>query len=112
MAHFAQINEENIVVQVLVIDNSLEHRGAEFLSEDLGLGGNWIQTSYNNNFRKQFAGIGYRYDSEKDIFIAPQPFPSWSLDENSDWQAPKPMPLDGNYYWSEEEGEWILGETL
>ncbi len=80
MAHFARIDENNIVQEVLVVDNSQEHRGQDFLANDLGLGGRWIQTSYNNNFRKQYAGIGYTYDETKDIFVSPQPFPSWTLD--------------------------------
>ena len=67
MAHFAKI-ENNIVVEVLVVHNDLEHRGADFLANDLGLGGTWIQTSYNNNFRKQYAGIGYTYDAVNDVF--------------------------------------------
>lgn len=71
MAHFAEIDENNIVLRVVVVDDSQEHRGQEFLSQDLGLGGTWIQTSYNNNFRKQFAGIGFIYDEVKDIFINP-----------------------------------------
>ena len=107
MAHFAEIDENNIVKQILVVDNSLEHRGADFLANDLGLGGTWIQTSYNHNIRKQFAGIGYTYDQVNDVFIAPQPFASWSLDSNFDWQAPKPKPEDGFWYWNEEEGEWF-----
>ena len=106
MAHFAKI-ENNIVVKVLVVHNDLEHRGADFLANDLGLGGTWIQTSYNNNFRKQYAGIGFTYDSLNDVFIAPQPFASWSLDQNFDWQPPKPMPTEGFWYWSEEDGEWL-----
>lgn len=106
MAHFAEIDENNIVQRVLVVDNSLEHRGADFLANDLGLGGNWIQTSYNNNFRKQYAGIGYFYDSVNDIFIAPQPYPSWSLDENFDWQPPISKPENGEWYWIEEEMRW------
>ena len=69
MAHFAEIDENNIVLRVLVVANEQEHRGQEFLAQDLGLGGTWIQTSYNNNFRGKFAGIGDFYDSEKDIFI-------------------------------------------
>jgi len=72
MAHFAQINEQNIVEQVLVVSNDLEHRGAEFLAVDLNLGGTWIQTSYNANFRKNFAGIGYAYDPDLDAFIPPK----------------------------------------
>jgi hypothetical protein len=72
MAHFAKI-ENNIVTQVLVVDNSLEYRGADFLADDLGLGGIWIQTSYNGNIRFNYAGIGYTYDSVRDAFIAPNP---------------------------------------
>lgn len=72
MAHFAEIDENNIVVQVLVVSNEIEHRGAEFLSVDLGLGGNWIQTSYNATFRKNFAGIGFSYDENLDAFIPPK----------------------------------------
>ena len=110
MAHFARIDENNIVTMVLVVHNDLESRGAEFLSQDLGLGGDWIQTSYNGNFRKQFAGVGYFYDKINDIFIAPQPFPSWSLNENFDWIPPKPKPNDNNFwYWNEEMGDWVNG---
>jgi hypothetical protein len=68
MAHFAEIDENNIVLRVLVVDNSQEHRGQEFLANDLGLGGKWIQTSYNNNFRGRYAGIGFTYNEEDDIF--------------------------------------------
>jgi hypothetical protein len=107
MAHFAEIDENNIVKQVLVVDNSLEHRGADFLANDLGLGGTWIQTSYNHNIRKQFAGIGYTYDSVNDVFIAPQPFASWSLDENFDWQPPTPRPEEGFWRWDEDTLTWL-----
>jgi len=106
MAHFARI-ENSLVTEVLVVSNDLEHRGADFLANDLGLGGTWIQTSYNNNFRKQYAGIGYTYDAVNDVFIAPQPFASWSLDENFDWQAPTPMPTEGFWYWDEDTLSWI-----
>ena len=112
MAHFAEIDENGTVLRVLVVDNSLEHRGGDFLANDLGLGGNWIQTSYNSNFRKQFAGIGYKYDATADVFIAPQPYPSWSLDENFDWQAPKPRPAGMNWFWDEGLGDWVEAETL
>lgn len=112
MAHFAEIDNNNIVTRVLVVDNSLEHRGAKFLSNDLGLGGTWIQTSYNNNFRKQFAGVGYKYDADKDIFIAPQPYPSWSLDNNFDWQPPTPMPDKGRWYWDESTLSWNKIEEI
>jgi len=83
MAHFAEIDNNNTVLRVLVVDNSLEHRGADFLANDLRLGGTWIQTSYNNNIRKNYAGIGYTYDSTRDAFIAPKPncHPEETLDE-------------------------------
>jgi hypothetical protein len=83
MAHFAEIDSNNIVLRVLVVDNSLEHRGAEFLANDLGLGGTWIQTSYNNNIRYNYAGIGYTYDETRDAFIPPKAncHPEETLDE-------------------------------
>jgi hypothetical protein len=91
MAHFAQI-QDGIVTQVIVVHNNellvdnveVESKGSEFC-ESL-FGGVWVQTSYNNNFRKQYAGVGYSYDPVADVFIAPQPDPSWTLDENYDWQ--------------------------
>lgn len=107
MAHFAEIDENGIVKQVLVVPDAQEHRGQEFLANDLGLGGTWIQTSYNNRIRKQYAGIGYKYDADADVFITPQPFASWILDDNHDWQAPKTKPNDGLVYvWNEELTEW------
>lgn len=106
MAHFARIDEYNTVTEVLVVPDDQEHRGQDFLADDLGLGGTWIQTSYNHNIRKQFAGIGYTYDPDADVFIEPQPYPSWSLDENYDWQAPIPKP-EGAYYWDEDSQSWI-----
>lgn len=107
MAHFAEIDKDNKVVRVLVVDNSLEHRGKDFLAIDLGLGGNWVQTSYNNNFRKQFASVDFIYDSTNDVFIAPQPFPSWTLDENFDWQPPIAKPNSGFWLWDENILNWI-----
>ena len=109
MAHFARI-ENNIVTEVLVVHNDLEHRGADFLANDLGLGGTWIQTSYNNNIRKQYAGIGYSYDPVADVFIAPQPYPSWSLDENYDWQPPTPRPQGDLWRWNEATLTWVESE--
>lgn len=107
MAHFAQIDENNVVTQVLVVPDEQEHRGEDFLANDLGLGGRWIQTSYNHNIRKQYAGIGYTFDEAADVFVAPQPFPSWTLDENHDWQPPKAKPEDGlMYFWNEESLDW------
>lgn len=88
MAHFARIDDNNIVTQVVVVDNSLEHRGEEYLSQHMGLGGRWIQTSYNHNFRKQFAGVGFSYNEEADVFIQPKPHSDWKLDENFDWIPP------------------------
>ena len=108
MAHFAQINENNIVQKVLVVPNEQEHRGQEFLVNDLGLGGTWIQTSYNNNIRKNYAGIGYTYDPERDAFIAPKTFTKWVLNEETCiWEAPTPYPTDDKrYVWNDNRGEW------
>ena len=106
MAHFAKIDENNIVEEVLVVDNSLEHRGEDFLANELGLGGRWIQTSYNNNFRKQYAGIGFTYDETNDVFISIQPYPSWVLDSNFDWQPPIPQ-TDKDTIWDEDTLSWI-----
>ena len=112
MAHFAEVNENNEVLRVLVVDNAQEHRGEEFLSQDLGLGGTWIQTSYNANFRKRFATIGGFYDETLDMFINPKPFPSWILDsETADWVSPVACPDDGGYYvWNEDSTARILEE--
>jgi hypothetical protein len=110
MAHFAEINSDNIVSRVLVVSNDLEHRGADFLANDLGLGGTWIQTSYNNNIRKQYAGVGFTYDPVADVFIAPQPYPSWSLDADHNWQAPTPRPEEGFWYWDEVTLSWVEAE--
>jgi hypothetical protein len=108
MAHFAEIDENNIVKQVLVVSNEQEHRGQEFLSNDLNLGGIWIQTSYNGNIRKNYAGIGYTYDPIRDAFIPPKPFNSWILNEDTClWESLIPYPNDNkNYIWVEEELNW------
>jgi len=107
MAHFAEIDGNGIVKQVLVVPDSEEHRGHEFLANDLGLSGTWVQTSYNNKIRKQFAGIGMKYDADADVFIATQPFPSWTLDENHDWQPPIARPdSNDSYTWNEENLTW------
>jgi hypothetical protein len=117
MAHFAKI-ENNLVTEVLVVNNDLEHRGADFLVNDLGLGGTWIKTSYNTRgnvhvnggipFRKNYAGIGFSYDSNRDAFIPPKPYESWLLNEDSClWEAPVAMPTDGKLYmWDEETLSW------
>jgi len=104
MAHFAQIDSNNIVVQVIVVADEHEANGAEWCSDLLG--GTWVQTSYNNRIRKQYAGIGFTYDADADVFVAPQPFPSWTLDSNHDWQPPTPMP-EGDWLWDESELAWV-----
>lgn len=105
MAHWAELDENNVVLRVTVGSNDEPDEGYGWLVENLG--GRWVQTSYNHNFRKQFAGIGFTYDEQADVFIAPQPFPSWSLDENHDWQPPVPMPDEGKWYWDEDSLLWI-----
>lgn len=96
MAHFAEIDTNSIVLRVLVVPNEQEHRGQEFISGDLGLGGTWIQTSYNNNIRKQFAGIGFFYDAINDVFIAPQPGSWFYLNDTFDWVCPENIdPITG-----------------
>ena len=115
MAHFAELDEYNKVLRVIVVTNSDilkdgvedEATGIAFCRRLLGENTRWVQTSYNNNFRKQYAGIGYTYDAVNDVFIAPQPYASWALDENFDWQPPVPMPTDGKIYvWNEAEQQW------
>ena len=108
MAHFAKLDENDIVTQVIVVPNNQEHRGQEFCADDLGLGGTWVQTSYNNNIRKNFAGIGYKFDRQRDAFIPPQPFPSWTLNEETCvWEAPSPYPSnDKIYIWDEQSLSW------
>ena len=107
MAHWAEIDNNNIVLRVTVGDNNLPDEGYQWLIDNLG--GTWIKTSYNGNIRKNYAGIGFTYDAERDAFIAPKPFNSWVLDEATcRWQAPTPMPTtEGKqYYWSEDDLSW------
>ena len=108
MAHFAEIDNDNKVVRVLVVPDEQEHRGQDFLANDLGLGGTWIQTSYNARIRKNYAGIGFDYDQSRDAFIAPKPFDSWLLDEETcQWKAPIDYPTDGvMYQWNEDKKDW------
>jgi hypothetical protein len=123
MAHFAEINSLQKVTRVLVLDNTdtqnklgeeVEEIGAKYLQN--AFGGTWVQTSYNTAnglhklggvpFRKNYAGIGFTYDVERDAFIPPSPFPSWTLDEATcSWEAPTPRP-DGDYVWNEETQAW------
>jgi hypothetical protein len=111
MAHWAELDSDNKVLRVVVGDNNDPNNdeGYSWLIENLG--GTWVQTSYNHNFRKQYAGIGYTYDSQADVFITPQPFSSWILDEDYNWQAPIPKP-EGNYRWDEETLSWLEVEEV
>ena len=115
MAHFAQLDENNLVIQVIVVANQecLDENGLE--SEAVGIafcqslfGGVWKQTSYNASFRKNYAGEGFVYDPNLNAFIAPKPYESWLLDETScQWKAPVPYPADGKpYYWDESKKLW------
>jgi hypothetical protein len=120
MAHFAEIDEQGVVLRVLVVDNAQEADGQNFLANTLGLGGTWVKTSYNTAggvhssggtpLRKNYAGIGYTYDSVRDAFIPPKPFASWILNETSClWEAPVAYPTDGERYtWNEETTSWDL----
>jgi hypothetical protein len=107
MAHFAEIDENNIVSRVLVTNNDFPNEGYNWLIENLG--GTWIKTSYNGNIRKNFAGIGYTYDEGRDAFIPPKPYQSWLLNEDTcQWEAPTAYPTDGKLYtWDEDSQEWI-----
>ena len=116
MAHFAEIGADNIVIRVLVVPDEEEHRGQEFMADDLGLGGTWIQTSYNtygNTHRlggtplhMNYAGKGSSWDGTG--FADHQFFSSWSLDENYLWQPPTPYPNDGkSYEWDEDTTSWV-----
>jgi hypothetical protein len=106
MSHWAEIDDNNVVIRILVGDNNDPNNdeGYQWLVDNLG--GRWIQTSYNNNFRKQYAEVGGCYDENNDVFISKKPFSSWKLDENLDWQAPKTKP-NGFFYWDEDNLEWV-----
>lgn len=121
MAHFAEINEENIVTQVIVVHNNellageeeSEEKGIDFCESLFGHR-NWVQTSYNSNIRYNYAGIGYTWDPDNNAFYEPQPYPSWSLNEDFKWEAPVPYPEDASedkiYTWDEENQEWKVTE--
>jgi len=101
MGYYAKIDELNNVVDVIVIDDELN---VDWIVENFG--GNWIETKLDGSIRKQYCVVGGTYDSVKDQFVAIQPFPSWMLDENNDWQPPVPKP-EGDFYWDEESLSWI-----
>jgi hypothetical protein len=115
MAHFAQLDDNNVVTQVIVVANAellldgveSEVKGISFCKSLFGEDTKWVQTSYNGNFRKNYAGIGYTYDASNDYFYAPQPFPSWTLDADAKWQSPVPYPTDHKLYtWNEATLSW------
>ncbi len=114
MAHFAQIDSNNKVIQLIVVADEHEENGSEWCHNLFG--GTWIQSSYNNRIRKQHAGVGYSYDPDADVFVQPQPYPSWSLDANHDWNPPVQLPNDAydsetglgvDYLWDEETLAWV-----
>jgi len=106
MSHFAKIDNNNIVTEVIVAEQDFINSGV------VGDSFLWVQTSYNNSFRKNFASIGYTYDKIRDAFIPPKPYPSWTLDEDTClWIPPVEKPDDGNVYdWNEETPAWDLQE--
>jgi len=119
MAHFAELDDNNVVTRVVVVGNdcvpSDEHIDGETWCVNFFKSGTWKQTSYNNNFRKQYAGIGYTYDVAKNKFLSPQPHTSWALDANDDWQAPVTFPTIKTYgdpeqlymiSWNEAGQKW------
>lgn len=118
MAHFAKLNDLNIVETVLVVDNinlmsheniEQEEIGIQYLKIIFGENTKWVQTSYNSNFRVRLAQHGYLYDEQRDAFIPPKPYDSWIFsNELADWIPPIPYQNDGNpYYWSEDTLEWV-----
>jgi len=116
MAHFAKLGTGNIVEQVIVISNDIaitEQAGVDFINKLYNTRDVWKQTSYNNNIRKNYAGIGYQYDQTRDAFIAPKPFNSWILNEDTCiWNAPVTKPIDDNRYtWNESTLTWDIVEV-
>jgi len=103
MSHFAEINSDSIVQRVIVAEQDFINSGV------VGDSFNWVQTSYNGNFRKNYAGTGYTYDKTRDAFIAPQPYASWTLVEATcQWEAPTAYPTDGKLYeWDEDTTAWV-----
>jgi len=119
MAHFAQLDDNNVVLQVIVVhNNELLDNGVESEAKGIAFcqslfpGTTWVQTSYNANIRKNYAGIGFTYDAQRNAFIPPKPCPSWVLDETTcQWEAPVPYPTDGQrYVWDEVSQSWVQSE--
>ena len=125
MAHFAELDGNNIVTRVTVVGNDVTTAAGPLGDNDMHVdgetwcvnffkGGNWKQTSYNHNFRKQYCGKGFTYDAAKDKFISPQPHASWALDANDDWQAPVTYPTDTTdkmIFWDEEGQKWTATDN-
>jgi hypothetical protein len=120
MAHFAKIDQFGYVAQVIVVDNKDTSDAGGVEKESIGaafcerlFGGTWKQTSYNGKFRKNYAGIGYKYDADRDAFVPPKPYASWVLEElTCQWKAPTPMPTDGKKYsWDEATTSWVETES-
>jgi hypothetical protein len=111
MSHWAEIDENNIVLRVTVGDNNDPDEGYQWLLDNLG--GTWIKTSYNANIRKNYAGVGFYYDEVRDAFISPKLFNSWTLNEETcKWEPPTPYPTDGGAYkWVEDDLNWQLLES-
>ena len=116
MAHFAEIDQNNTVLRVVVIDNKDTADAGGVEKESIGaafcerlFGGTWKQTSYNGNKRKNYAGIGFKYDADRDAFVPPKPYASWVLNnDTAQWGAPTPMPNDGKRYsWDEDTTSWV-----
>ena len=119
MAHFCELDNNDVVLRVIVVSNADTSTPDGTEVESIGIafcqrlfGGNWKQTSYNNNMRVRYAGIGYTYDETLDAFIPPKPYPSWTLDNSTaDWVAPVPYPTDGKVYsWNEADQSWTALE--
>ena len=111
MAHFAELDDNNKVKRVIVVSNDNEADGENWCKNLLG--GDWKQTSYNANIRKNYAAIGYTYDAARDAFIPPQDFPSWILDESTcQWKAPVDYPSDGKTYTWKETTTWKSGNMI
>ena len=121
MAHFAKLDSNNIVTQVVVVNNNVllengvesEQKGIDFLIELFG-SGTWKQTSYNGSIRKNYAGVGFTYDSTRDAFIAEQPYASWTLNETTCvWEPPVAYPTDDNIHnWDEANQQWVLAYVI
>jgi len=121
MAHFVELDQNNIVLRVIVVNNSdtmvgrkeSEAKGIAFCQSLFGPDTRWVQTSYTGKTRERYAGVGYSYNQELDAFIPPQPYSSWALDaETCDWVAPIPMPNDGDWYmWDEPNQSWVKVTT-